>query len=288
MSEYWIREDGDVDFADGEIGYINHEGIVIDSVQRDIVEACEQEFDVTRKSWGSRSFSDDEYVHWDEFKAALAEAYAKHLSRQNPAKKKLYKQLLRNDPDRLTVAAAAKAGVKRAAWDTAEGVGDARDYAMQYWGWKTYRRGSIDTWRFTTNDLQAIVRGIESIADQEGWSDRKLNKTWFTITVFSNRKHFSLSYQQMLNPRPAASMQQQDPTPDYLARSASLYRRELDYDNLHPFYKGRSGAYRGGGVVNPLGDSTLHTFRSFLDEEVINREHGEPAVVPHGERPVHF
>lgn len=35
--EYWIDENGDVDFADGDIGDRNHEGIVIDRVARMII-----------------------------------------------------------------------------------------------------------------------------------------------------------------------------------------------------------------------------------------------------------
>jgi hypothetical protein len=264
MSEYWIREDGQVDFADGDIGDYNHEGIVIADVQRSIVDKCEQLFDVTRKTYyGERSFSDDEHIDWDEFEKALASAYAEEYVRSFPGQKKKVQRILEEKPEDLIARAYKRAGIKDEELAVAEGRSDARNYAMKYWGWKTYRNKSIDTWFFRRSDLKAIISGVEEIAHQDGWS-KKLSKTTFSINVFSNKKHFYLSYNQMKNPK--SSHQQQLPQFDYLSNQAGKQVKDIEYQNLHPFYKGRGGAFGGGGVVNPFGDCVM-SFKGFLLNE---------------------
>ena len=188
MSEYWIKQDGGVEFADGDIGDWNHEAIVINILQKDIISKCDQ-FNVRDKR--GRPFDESEYLDWDGFQNSLAVAFAKNYIEQYPNKRKTVKLQLENDPDVLIQMDYRRCGVTKA-----ELIGlqsDARDYAMQYWGWKTYRNENIDTWRLTRADLQAIVYGLGEIAEQEGWSDKKLNRSSFSINIFSNKKHFTLS-----------------------------------------------------------------------------------------------
>jgi hypothetical protein len=257
--EFWIHEDGSTDFADGDVGDYNHEGIVVRDVQRQVIDACESKFDIEDKR-GSRFSNFDEYVDWDGFKSGLANAYAKELIEKYPEKREKIEEELENDPDRYMMAALKRAGIKKAEWDVANGMGDARDYAMEKWGWKTYRDGHIDTWRITRSDLQAIIRGIEDIADDNGWSDKRLARMSFTITVFSNRKQFNLTFEQMerwlASPSSAVPPTQQGHTYDYLTPQADKQIRDMEIQKMHPAYN-RPG-------VNPFGDSVISSFRNFL------------------------
>lgn len=270
MSEYWIHQDGNTDFADGDVGDYNHEAIVIQNVQRGIIGNCEQIFDIYRKSSFSdykRSFADDEWIAWDEFKEELAKAYAADYTQRNPQKSKIIKSYLQNDPDKLVLFAIREAGVKKAEWACAESVGDAREYAMQYWGWKTYRDGHIDTWRIARPDLQAIIYGIETIADEKGWSDKRLSRIGFTITVFSNQKHFSLTLDQMKRwlEKPASVPQANyQRNYDYLTPQADKQIRNIEISKMHPAYTGQDPNRSVSSYVNPFGDSVL-SFKSFLN-----------------------
>lgn len=256
--EYWVHEDGYVDFADGDIGDYNHEGIVIRDVQNQIINKCEQSFRLRTKRGGF--FSDSEYIDWDEFKRALAEAYAEDYIQSNPKKAKTIKAYLENDPNKLALAAFASCGIKKPELDTAEGIGDARDYAMKYWRWKTYRDGNIDTWLMTKADLDAIINGIEQIADESGWSDKRLNRMSFNLTVFATGRHFSLTLEQMKKwlQRPDKLPQMDKPQYDYLTAQAEKQIRDMEIQKMHP-------AYRRPGV-NPIGDSAIHSFKDFLRE----------------------
>lgn len=253
MSEYWIHNDGSVDFADGDIGDYNHEGIVIDHVQREIINKCESYFDILDKY--NRSFSDAEYIDFDAFLQKLQEAYRDELLEKNPQNKYVNEKYENGE---LLIPALKKAGVKNREWDCATGRMDARNYAMIVWGWKTYRNGNIDTWFFNRKDLQAIISGIEEISENEGWSDKKLDKASFTITVFSNKKHFNLTYHQLKNPKPpSVSNPIKTNIINYNTNNATKQVKDLDYQNIHPAYK-RPG-------VSAFGDHTITGFRKFLN-----------------------
>lgn len=250
MSEYWIREDGYVDFADGDIGDRNHESVVIDQVQSSIVDRCKQLFNSVT------SVDYDGGIDWEGFKEEVIAAYVEELTAANPARAAWYEEMMENEPERVLLAALRKAGIKRNEWTVANGQSDARDYAMLHWGWKTYRDGYIDTWRFTRKDVQAIIMGIEEIADDSGWSDRKLARESFGITVFSSNRRFNLTLAQMKRwlERPTGAL----PSPqfDYLTSQATKQVRDIDLQGIHPAYK-RPG-------VNPFGDSVL-SFQAFVE-----------------------
>lgn len=244
MSEYWIHQDGDVDFADGDIGDRNHEGIVIDIVQRDIIRSCERVFDLEEKTDRyQRGFTDDEYVDWDKFTARLAEVYLEEHpdAHEDEALELAFKQ----------------AGVNQEELMVAEGRTDARTFAMKNWGWKTYRSEHIDTWTLGRNDVKAIISGIESIADESGWDEETLNDMEFVIDVFSNRKYMSMTFKELEEwyAKPGAAPQaNMNKNFDYLNHAAKQQIRNVELDNMHPAYK-RQG-------VNPFGDSV--TYPSFL------------------------
>lgn len=252
MSEYWIYNTGDVEFADGDVGDRGHEAVVIDQIQRQIVEACENEFEVYKSSWsGKNRFSNDEYIDWEGFKTALAEAYRQELIAQQPHNQEKLEAM---DEDRLIIPALKKVGVKSVEWSVANGMMDARDYAMQYWGWKTYRDQHIDTWLWRKQDLDAIVTGIDEIAEHMNWSDKRLAKLGFTINIHSTKKSFTTSYERMKNPpSPTAVANQQ---PDYATQQANLQTKERELAQMHPAYK-RPG-------VNPFGDHNEMTFKDFI------------------------
>lgn len=256
MSEYWIYRGGDVHFADGDIGDYNHEGVVIHDLQIKIIDQCENYFEIRDKN--GRPFADSEYIDWEGFKEALSTAYAVELIEKNPEKQQKIEDQLEYDPNKFLFSALKASGIKKPEWDTAEGVGDARDYAMQRWGWKTFRNDNIDTWFFKQEDLADIIRGIDEIAEQEGWTEKKLNKKRFTINVFSSRKSFYLSYKQLNNPR---SPSQENPIKtnliNYNAQQATQQVKNIDLQNIHPAYK-RPG-------VNPFGDHTLYSLPTFVE-----------------------
>jgi len=259
--EYWIQQDGNVEFADGDIGDYTHEGIVIDWITKQIVEKCESTFDVKKTQYDGRQkpFSDEEHVDLREFEEALLLAYQQNLVNQHPIKKTNIEQAFDENPDKYLQQALKQSGVGQREWNVVSGHEDARNYAMQKWGWKTYRDGHIDTWFWRKPDLAAIVEGIENIAHESGWSDKKLNKQSFTINIFSNQKSFTTSFATLKNPPTTQQNYLQKTNIDYLTPQANKQMRDMEIGNMHP-------AYRRPGV-NPIGDCTQHTFKNFFTED---------------------
>jgi len=77
----------------------------------------------------------------------------------------------------------------------AEGNGDAREYAMEHWGWKRVAGHQIETWTLTPNDIDAIVSGIgEILGESEEGDDEKLE---LYIYVYSNGKSYDFTLAQL-------------------------------------------------------------------------------------------
>lgn len=75
---------------------------------------------------------------------------------------------------------------RAAALDAAYDLTDAREYAIQYNGWKRLKGTNVETWTLTKGDLDDIVSGIDDAAGGE-LSD----KTKFFIEVRASGKCFS-------------------------------------------------------------------------------------------------
>lgn len=244
LGEYWIEADGSVAYADGDVGDVNHENYVLERVQRDIISDAESHFDVKTKY--GRRYSDDEYMDWDGFVRSLAEAYLENKIEENPSAREQLEEEYENDPDAFSAAAFKEMGVNEELLAVASGGIDPKTYAMQRWGWKIFRDGHITTWTFRLTDLEAIATGIYEIC--YGMNERQLNRYTFSISVYSNRKEFSLTYAQMnrrLQKGTTAALPDEE-TFGHGNKQAGAEIRNYEYDQLLPAYK-RPGA-------SPFGD----------------------------------
>jgi len=151
--EYWIDDSGNALFADTDIGDYSHESYVIETVQMQYMED-----------------TDD----WEEFKENLVQSYIE----ENPQYvnisemdilAKIFKEMGMTDDEFLI----------------AEGMGDARKFAMQHWGWKRLEGNNIETWTLTNSDLNTIASGLWDAFDEIVESET------FNIYIYSNQKWFN-------------------------------------------------------------------------------------------------
>jgi hypothetical protein len=182
--EWWIDEGGDVMYADGDVGDMNHEMYVVDRLQRDFADD---------------GFCGDEHVDWDGFKEHLYEEwltqaamnnslvapYAR-LSQPQSNPRALAAQIERDggDPSVIARDLLKKRGMNDLQISIAENdnSADPRLYGIQYFGWKRVMNDHVETWDFGDRDRQAIVRGLGEIVpdDEEG-------ESLWTIEVKSQR-----------------------------------------------------------------------------------------------------
>lgn len=175
--EWWITESGQAVYADGDVGDMNHEGYVINSIQ---------------SQYADDEFNNGDHVDWDRFINSLIhekiqQAYA------NPA---IMQEVLRimgissidqmstMDTQELGYALLKERGISEEEINIANGQGDARLFAMKNWGWKRVQKNNVETYNLTSQDLINIVHGLYDAYQEEA------ETALFNIWVVSNKKWY--------------------------------------------------------------------------------------------------
>ena len=161
--EWWIV-DGQSIYADGDIGEMNHEAYVIDSIQR---------------KYAYDEFCASDWVDWDAFKKQLGiETYDEQygMKPNDQYQKKYQKELLT-----LAIKKLKEMGMTDEEYLIAEGHGDARVYGMENLGWKRVKMNNIQTKTLTPDDLKDIANGLYDANNELSDND----ETPFNIEVVS-------------------------------------------------------------------------------------------------------
>ena len=180
--EHWIDESGNLMYADGDIGDMNHEAHVIQSCQAQIAD---------------ESYNQREFVDWDGFLESIGQELLNTAKNGNGRYRKL---LERKTGQPLEILKPADMvgygfvenelvnvrGVDKDMMDTAMGRGDARIYGMKVWGWKRVMNNHIQSWSLTDKDVQIIARGIGELAPE----DENGDTTW-NIECINPRRYYT-------------------------------------------------------------------------------------------------
>jgi hypothetical protein len=137
--EWWII-DGSANYADGDIGDMNHEMYVIDHVRRKYVYG---EFD-------------SDIVDWDGFKKFLA----KEKYEEDGKNIKEFENLSDEMIEELYLFKLKEMEMSNEEYMIAEGMGDARKYGIEKLGWKRVAGKNIQTNTLTVDDLREISNGL--------------------------------------------------------------------------------------------------------------------------------
>lgn len=160
--EYWIM-DGDVVFADGDIGDMNHEGYARDSAARRVLDAFGAD-------------SDEEFIDEQTFSESVIEALNDDGVPANESNwAAVAREYLRKNED---------AKMLEACFDCVYGrteknlTPDARSVAVQYFGWIWCRGNSFSIWTYDHAKILAAVNGVIDSEDETGdqdWSEVAIN-----------------------------------------------------------------------------------------------------------------
>jgi hypothetical protein len=186
--EWWIYSDGSTQYANGDIGDSGHEGYVIEYVAREIYEHFlgdlseemgylgEYNEDIKQALISDGNLDEEESNIWDDGKPTQI------------LTKKLLEDKVYNNAQQASDAVII-------AWGPSSI--DAREYAMEYLGWKrlTTNRGgtNVQTWFLRQEDLDVIKRGIYDAWGDSDYGDEKSDdsKHKVTLEVIANHKVFS-------------------------------------------------------------------------------------------------
>lgn len=181
--EWWIC-DGEVEFADSDIGERGHEAIAIGRLANTFLNRMDIYVD------DAAHLSD--YV--PEIRQWLRDEHADRFTEET----------IMNDP--LECAREVLEEENRAyvntnfttpeqfndAWFCACGCGnhDARKYMVRYQGWKRVKGNDVETWNLTTRDLKEITDGLWEIHSQESVDDVP-DDMEFNIEIRSIGKYYT-------------------------------------------------------------------------------------------------
>lgn len=245
--EYWITDGGEVMYADGDIGDYNHEAHVIETLQHQIMDHF--------------GIYDDPPYDWDEVKEQIVEEILNSTDPQNQA---AWQQLAESNPDQLIATCLQQQGYPNAeeALYTANGGGDAREYAMEHWGWKRVAGNYVETWTLTASDMDIIVDGITEILWENGSEDVNPEQIELSISVYQTNQRVSMTLAELgqRNTAPNRDLPQTAYTSDDWTRNAQASNREAEISKMHPAYWPNTppfqNPYQRKGV-NPIGDWTI-------------------------------
>lgn len=205
--EYWIDEGGDVMFADGDIGDMNHAAYVLERVMGELFGYFEMESDEYAGDFTDGDndkklieFFVNEYENLEEFEDSdlVANEIKSDLepqgidwSDENQRNEYVYENI-----KHLATLYLKTQGVENAEKMIGLGFGDEDpiEYSIQEYGWKRVHGNWIQTWNLTQEDLKTIIDGLYSIFEQEmgdGYIESgRAEKEMFNIDVTSSGRVF--------------------------------------------------------------------------------------------------
>jgi hypothetical protein len=261
--EYWITDYG-IQYADGDVGDMNHEMIAAQQVTGELLSYFDVELGeevptnfnyLEREQLGEISdflFNEmgrDDEEEWEE---QFEDNYINYIEDY------LKKQDIENLGDKLKVV-----------WDQM----DARVYGLKNLGWKRIHGNWIETWTLSQGDLKEIVSGIYEIMEQEGFQDIEDENEEFNIEVRANGRTFTdipwsilqkenlmklVEYRDKPYRESVEMFTERDTEPE-ISQKEQEYANRLEDDE--------SSSPESEEDLNPMGDGEEGS-EEFLDDEV--------------------
>ena len=160
QGEFWLI-DGTAVYADGDVGDINHEGMVIQQLMSELL-------DLVNDECGSRL--DSEYVDMTK----IEEVIRKHLD-MDP---------MDRDQDKIQNFILGELQFPKIKLDVINGQVGAREYGFEVLGWKRVAGTSVETQTLTDQDLKEIADGLWDAYDDA------VEAGLFNIEVRGNGRYY--------------------------------------------------------------------------------------------------
>jgi hypothetical protein len=173
--EYWIQ-DGQVDFADGDIGDQNHEGIAISAV-------CHQYSDSIKSLAEDMEINVDKIDHYGEIDSeALSRVLGEIVEKLEETENMTSQQA---DSHIMT-----HLGCNIEAYKILQGGGDGRLYAMKYLDWIAVRSNNIELYGYDESKRNYLHSGLNEILDSEG-IDEDVPPEEIEFSLYDHKTHRS-------------------------------------------------------------------------------------------------
>ena len=257
--EYWIQ-DGYVDFADGDIGDKNHEGIAIDSIFSqfaDEVDDLSQEFKLNKSA--------NRYGDVD------IESVSEILTQ-------IYEKLTESKTRRMSGAQADAyimkyLGCNGEALRILTGGSGAREYVMEHMGWIAVRGHNIELYGYNVQKQSQIAEGVRDIIDQEGYDSENLNPEEIELWIEDNktRKTWSVTLADLEQPEVVARPSQSPNTSQNFSyrlkdKEENKYQQQSK-SKINPWNVAAKKAGIGTELWRNTSECKFYTFKEWLKKK---------------------
>jgi hypothetical protein len=192
--EYWIESGGSAQFADGDIGDINHAAMVISYLCSEFLGY----FNVEPDHHGEHCGTLNQYE--DQIKTEIMDSTT-FASDEDQEK---FEETFDSDPAETMLAWLESQGIQKKYQESKDQWHDAffmaygsstrsdpRDYALKHWGWVRVQGHNVQVQTLTTDSLKTIASGLGDILDQEGEYEDEGEEQLFNIEVMSTKKYYT-------------------------------------------------------------------------------------------------
>lgn len=228
--EYWFDEYGDIMYADGDYGDMNHEAYVMDRCAGEIL----NEFGL--HEWESP-------VNLDEYIDEIIEIIINQLEIDDDDAKK---EEIRDDPydaiiNYLKNHTTMKGPIEEIVYLAGGRGGDGREFAIKEWRWSRVHQNHIEVKELTPKQLKIVARGINTALDQEGvYGDDKwlrASQSEYNISTYTG-KRYEIKLEDMEKGN-VEGLERADI--EHTTSAATDQVRQLDVSQTPSFYKGHLG-----------------------------------------------
>ena len=223
--EYWIEPDGEILFADGDVGDRNHEGYVLERARQKVLELFGLDSDADRLD--EHEFSRLLTTHLKDEAAPGVDPFAE--SGTDDLRAPLRAWLVENDSDPESPYTLDEL------WPAAMDQTDLRAFAIKEWNWAWVRGNNVAVQSLGPDVRRQLARGMDAVLDQEGFEPEDDDDLVLTISLQSTGKTVALSVAELAEASPTPRTERPDWEAAGVIARESVKRIEAELE--HPFYR---------------------------------------------------
>ena len=222
--EYWIEDDNQLTFADGDVGEYHHEGVALRAAQQKVSDALGLDDDEIE----SEGFVPVVEAHLDENLPGWNSDPRFKLNNVSRGIQRLCEQ----DNRELSMMEINTA---------CEMVKDAREVAVKEWGWVSVRQNHITLWDVSPERLDKVHRAMGEAFFEEGIDLTAEMEAGVNLEVFivSTQKSIFTSLADLKER--SATLLPEIPSLEAAGKIAFNQLATMDKDRQHPSYRRKLG-----------------------------------------------
>ena len=218
--EYWFDERGNAQYADGDVGDMNHEAYVIQRCGAELTGCFNIDLDQETISEVEddiiEAIKDEVGDSWGEIENDPADAMIKYLV--------TFFKMPENKASDLVLTAYGS-------------TTDAREYAIKNWNWIRVHGTNIEVNKLNSETLKNVARGVNDALEQEGEmheddSYERAGQTEYTISTYTGKR-----YSITLDDMEAGNVSGLEEEQGVAVSAAAQQLRKMDVDGMPDYYK---------------------------------------------------